>query len=120
MFGAISIFPVNQFHSSLPVLFIAVAFHIPSFLEPRCLEQVNSTAVHRHSISHSELHKNKTHYYYGYKDVARIIVFAAIPFVMLVYLYARVYLEVCRVKRMCFQLQEHNQLKNLQVAVLKN
>ena len=120
--------PLQHFRSSLPVLFIAVVFHIPSFLEPRCLGYDNLTShdnlttqdnqtTQDNSLTPYELNRNNGHYNYGYKDAARITIFAAVPFVILVYLYAKIYREVCRVKKFCYQ--EHNRLKTYQVAILK-
>ena len=115
---------------------------MPSFLEERCvglenglendlenglddgLGNNNAASLNKSQESYEApktgalLSRNNPVYYYGYKDVARLIIFVVIPFISLVYLYARIVLEIRRVKKMNSHAHGANHLKAHQVASL--
>ncbi len=87
------------FRYTLPVIFISIAFHFPIFLEEECQKENNSSFL---NISTEETFTSETDadaYNFWYKDIARIIVLGAIPFLTLSFLNLKIFLSIRESRR---------------------
>ena len=70
------------FRYTLPVIFLSLAFHLPSFIELKC-QNVNSTTT-----------KAEKTYNFWYKDIARLIFLGVLPFLILSVLNLKIFLAI--------------------------
>ncbi len=103
---------------TLPVIFISLSFHLPSFMEMDCRNEHSSSAPFLNKTG-AEIFKSETNAYdFWYKDFARLIFFGAIPFLILSFLNLKIFLSIRESRRQAgLQIRDRISARNRRMEV---